>query len=576
MIAHLAASTAVAVVAIVATQLLRGQRAAWRHAILFVALLRFAVPTGWLKDIGRRAVRVAPAKLSGFEWMLRGPWLSSGMVTRSPAGPRYEYIWYAGVAVCLVMWTRRTLRRIPAVRAASDAESVIFARAARGADIELRIVAGESTPGAWGWLRPVVLIPDGLSEQLTGAELEAVLAHEVAHLRRMDNLVAAVSHAIVSVLWFHPLVWWIERRMLAEREKACDEFVLAEGTNPRDYAAGILKVCRMSFSGAAGYAGINGSNLENRMEHIMSVDLNRTGSRAARALLGAIMTAAALVPVAGGYLQAQQPVAQQRINPAQTALPLLTEVEGLMKGNRADEALQLLGSAIAKAPQRLDLQMALGNTAVRAGKYDLAIETFQGILAQLDSSSTTAQGDLYLRLGETYRRQGETGPAIASLRRAVELLPDDRVVSSTLALVLDSAGQRAEAEKEYRTVLKLDSNNAVAMNNLAYLLSHSQQHLDEALELALRARELLPNLVEISDTLAWVYLRKNYTNDALAIFEQLVEKHPEESTYHYHLALALVQKGNRVSAAEQLKLALERNPSQEEAEKIRQLLNTLP
>jgi hypothetical protein len=72
MIGHLAAWTAVAMVAIAATLVLRGQRAAWRHVILFVALMRFAVPTGWLEDAGRRMVKVAPARLEA-EWLLKGP-----------------------------------------------------------------------------------------------------------------------------------------------------------------------------------------------------------------------------------------------------------------------------------------------------------------------------------------------------------------------------------------------------------------------------------------------------------------------------------------------------------------------
>jgi beta-lactamase regulating signal transducer with metallopeptidase domain len=84
---------------------------------------------------------------------------------------------------------------------------------------------------------------------LEEAELESVLAHEVAHVGRRDNLVAALAHAIVSVFWFHPLVWWIERRMLAERETACDEFVLARGMRAEDYVAGISKVCCIAFAG---------------------------------------------------------------------------------------------------------------------------------------------------------------------------------------------------------------------------------------------------------------------------------------------------------------------------------------
>jgi beta-lactamase regulating signal transducer with metallopeptidase domain/tetratricopeptide (TPR) repeat protein len=604
MIAHLAACSAVAVVAVAATLLLRGQRAAWRHAILFVALMRFAVPTEWLSEVGRGMVKVAPARLGALEglgWLLTGPGGRTTPRIRGvgrPAGLPYEAIWMIGVGVCLALWTRRARRRIPAVRAASGFEAAVFARAAGAVAAELRIVAGDLAPGAWGFLRPVVLLPDGLSAELTGAELEAVLAHEVAHAQRRDNLLAAMAHAVVCVFWFHPLVWWMERRMLAERETACDELVLSQGTPARDYATGILKVCRMSFAGAAGYAGVNGSNLKLRMEHIMSVDLNRTSSRAARALLAVLLALVAMVPACGGYLQAQQqqqqvppPMARRtpevvemvpdspaaRTSPQADSDPILgvmRQVESLMGQGRQSEALELLRSEVKENPKRTDLRLSLGNVAVRAGKYDLAVATFQEILAQLPEESTAA-GDLYLRLGETYRRMGDLGPAVAALQHARALLPDNIVVINVFALVLDAAGRSTEAEREYRKAIELDPRNGVSMNNLAYLLSRSAGHLNEALDFALQAHELLPDMYEVEDTVGWVHLKMNHADQAIEMFDQLVRKQPQHSTYRYHLAMAFAQKGYKASAVEQLKAALECSPGQEEADKIRQLLNEL-
>jgi tetratricopeptide (TPR) repeat protein len=111
----------------------------------------------------------------------------------------------------------------------------------------------------------------------------------------------------------------------------------------------------------------------------------------------------------------------------------------------------------------------------------------------------------------------------------------------------------------------------VALNNLAYLMSQ-RGSLDEALALAQRARELRPEMQEISDTLGWVYLKMNKPEQAIESFEPLVEKQPERSTFHYHLAMALLAKGERYPAVEQLKRALTCNPPEEEARKSRQLL----
>ena len=106
-----------------------------------------------------------------------------------------------------------------------------------------------------------------------------------------------------------------------------------------------------------------------------------------------------------------------------------------------------------------------------------------------------------MRIGETYRRKGDAGAAIQSLQKARETLPDNIVVLSTLALVLDSAQRKPEAKQAYEATLKLDPNNAVALNNLAFLLAETGGDLDDALTKAQRAKQMMPSLHEISDTL---------------------------------------------------------------------------
>jgi bla regulator protein blaR1 len=81
-------------------------------------------------------------------------------------------------------------------------------------------------PGIFGIARPVLVWPAGISERLPDAHLEAILAHELWHVRRRDNLAAAVHMAVEAIFWFYPLVWWLGSRLLDERERACDEEVL--------------------------------------------------------------------------------------------------------------------------------------------------------------------------------------------------------------------------------------------------------------------------------------------------------------------------------------------------------------
>jgi tetratricopeptide (TPR) repeat protein len=262
-----------------------------------------------------------------------------------------------------------------------------------------------------------------------------------------------------------------------------------------------------------------------------------------------------------------------QLNPANSR-GLMGIVETNMAQNKTEEALKILQLESDKAPNRLDLLLAMGNTAVRAGKFDLAVQTFNKVLAGLDKGSK-AQGDIYLRIGETYRRKGDLNSSVQALQKARETMPDNIVVLSTLALVLDGAGRRPEAKQVYEATLKLDPNNAVALNNLAFLLAESNGDLDDALTKAQRAKQLLPNLYEISDTLGWIYLKKNLADQAIDVFKDLVVKQPNHSTYHYHLGMAYAQKGDKSKAVEQLKEALKYNPAKEEKDKIQQLITRL-
>src|ERR1035437_7570270 len=128
----------------------------------------------------------------------------------------------------------------------------------------------------------------------------------------------------------------------------------------------------------------------------------------------------------------------------------------------------------------MHLVLALGNTAIRAGRYDLAVSYFQKVAGSLPKGSK-AQGDLFLRIGESYRRKGDFTNAIVALQKAREIVPQNGLVLSTLALVLEAAGRWTEARQVYEVVLKLDPNNAVALNNLAYLLTEHGGDLDDAL-----------------------------------------------------------------------------------------------
>jgi beta-lactamase regulating signal transducer with metallopeptidase domain len=157
--------------------------------------------------------------------------------------------WALGVVLVLarLAWAwraRATLARgarpvtDPAWVAALDAAAATIGLRRR---VRLLRAPGVGTPMTWGTLRPAVLLPED-ARAWPAAHREAVLLHELAHVRRLDCLLAALGHVACAAWWFHPGVWWAARRLGLERERACDERVLAAGVRPSDYAECLLRV----------------------------------------------------------------------------------------------------------------------------------------------------------------------------------------------------------------------------------------------------------------------------------------------------------------------------------------------
>ena len=160
-------------------------------------------------------------------------------------------------------------------------------------------------PGIFGIFRPVLLLPEGIADRLTSKQMQSILAHELCHVKRRDNLAAAMHMMVEAAFWFHPLVWWIGARLVEERERACDEEVLQSGSEPGVYAQSILQVCKFYLeSPLKCVAGVTGSDLKKRIESIMSGLPGRNLSRTRKLLLVAASIGAIAGPVIFGVLAA--------------------------------------------------------------------------------------------------------------------------------------------------------------------------------------------------------------------------------------------------------------------------------
>jgi bla regulator protein BlaR1 len=209
-------------------------------------------------------------------------------------------VWLCGFLANGLAWWRRWRRVRAALRAASPLPLKL--------PIPVMSSPARLEPGVFGAFRPVLLLPEGITERLTPAQLQPILAHELCHVRRRDNLTAAVHMIVEALFWFHPLVWWMEARLVEERERACDEEVLRMAGDPQDYAEGIVTVCKFYLeSPLVCVSGVTGSNLKRRVEAIM---MNRDAHKLSftrKALLAAAGIGAIIGPIVVGHAQTPAP-----------------------------------------------------------------------------------------------------------------------------------------------------------------------------------------------------------------------------------------------------------------------------
>jgi bla regulator protein BlaR1 len=317
---HLWQSTLFAGLAIaIVFTLLRHNKAQTRHAVWLAASVKFLLPFAVIMELGRQlGSRLALMRMAApatqakvyyalDEWGRRSaPQLEPSALVPKIAAPG-DYllptllaIWAGGAILIAVKWFLAWRRVRTALRGATplrtfDGIAVLSSTTLRACGLE---------PGVFGLRRAVILVPEGIMERLSPEEFEAILAHECCHARRRDNLASALHMTVEAAFWFHPLVWWLGRQLMRERERACDEEVLRRNNDPEVYAAGILNICKFYVeSPLRCVAGITGADLKRRIEEIMNRRIARELNWARKALLALAGGAAVLLPAGFGLLR---------------------------------------------------------------------------------------------------------------------------------------------------------------------------------------------------------------------------------------------------------------------------------
>jgi GWxTD domain-containing protein len=336
---HLWQTTVFMVVVGALTLLLRKNSAAVRYRLWLIASVKFLVPFSLLIGIGSQLgwkpiqafpqsrVPVAiqqishpfiapPASFQAPPSFHAPPSVSAGAGT---AAVVLAAAWLVGAALVLMMWWFKWARIARVVGNARPFDSPNHLEQNRAASPRIRILSSPEglEPGIFGIFRPVLLLPEGVARNLSGGQLDSIIAHEIFHVRGRDNLASALHTIVQALFWFHPLVWWLGNRLVIERERACDEAVLQMGCDPADYAEGILKICKSYLTAPECMAGVSGRNLKNRIEAIME---NRRAPHLTvgkKLLLSLAAAGAIAVPLLTGITDAAEtPLASQRALPA--------------------------------------------------------------------------------------------------------------------------------------------------------------------------------------------------------------------------------------------------------------------
>lgn len=299
-----------------------------RYAIWCTASVKFLVPLSVLIAVGHAVARWggpmgSVSRISTAVQTIGQPfatWAEASVSATSGveqfASPLLVAVWLVGGAVTLgVRWVRwrRTARvaaHAPEIVRGREADALrrVLTRMGVTRRVTIHESVAPGAPGLFGIVHPRLLWPAGLSPQMSDDGIDAIVTHEVCHLRRADNLTSLVHMGVETLFWFHPAVWWLGARLIDEREHACDQAVLSLGTRAQTYAESLLQVCRFCLRAPRPFVtSSTSSSLTHRVEAIMSYR-DRSSLGAGRRILVAVAAILMVVgPVAAGCVGAPAP-----------------------------------------------------------------------------------------------------------------------------------------------------------------------------------------------------------------------------------------------------------------------------
>ena len=345
---HLWQSTLFAAVMAVLAWVLRSNRARTRYWLWLAASAKFLIPFSLLIGLGGLLPRPHGTRMTTQTTYVvmdsvSEPFAEEALPVTAPipegdghAAPEFIVcVWLCGVVVVLTSWVMQWRRVVLALRTSEPMQGGrevellrrVEASARMPRQIEILCSRDSMEPGVFGLLHPVLLWPAGISRHLDDAQMESILAHEMCHVLWRDNLTSLVPMLVEAIFWFHPMVWWMAKQMVKERERACDEAVVRLCAQPQAYAESILKVCEFCIeSPLVCVSGITGAGLKKRVVQIMAGRIGLKLDMGRKLLLLAAGLVAMVVPMVVGQVRAVHPLYAPSTAPSQVTTLLTFDV----------------------------------------------------------------------------------------------------------------------------------------------------------------------------------------------------------------------------------------------------------
>ncbi len=253
------------------------------------------------------------------------------------------------------------------------------------------------SPMVLGWIRPVLLLPARLLTGMDPATLEALLAHEVAHLKRHDVLFNWLQCAVEVLLFYHPAVWWISKRTRFERECCCDDAAVADCGDPLRFAESLDRLDDLQSLDLIPAQAAHGANLMHRITRLLTP--RAAAPRLPLALLLALVGAGALA------LTARTPSRPAQPSPASTPTPAPpAKAPGRSQGGTPAPTPQPAPRAEAPAPRR---SLTFEASVMKGEPTRLDFRAELATRAEVDAALARIEA-----LVDAIRAQGENRPTV--------------------------------------------------------------------------------------------------------------------------------------------------------------------